>query len=112
MSKGVSTRTYVRKVRVSSTPTRLLTYCAPLAAYQGVVYLQPSEARVRAGATVPLLAAHNGAEMAFTLEEDKLTRKGSDCELLPPPCAPPPPIGAPPYICYLRAQPGGRSAKW
>ena len=50
--------------------------------YQGVVYLQPSEARVRAGATVPLLAAHNGAEMAFTLEEDRLTRKGNDCELL------------------------------
>ena len=34
---------------------------------------------------MPLLAAHNGAEMAFTLEEDKLTRKGSDCELLPHP---------------------------
>ena len=60
-------------------------YHSPLAVHQGVVYLQPSEARVRAGATVPLLAAHNGAEMAFTLEEDKLTRKGSDCELLPHP---------------------------
>ena len=42
----------------------------------------PHQARVRAGATVPLLAAHNGAEMAFTLEEDKLTRKGNECELL------------------------------
>ena len=31
---------------------------------------------------MPLLAAHNGAEMAFTLEEDKLTRKGNECELL------------------------------
>ena len=63
----------------------LYIYHSPLAVHQGVVYLQPSEARVRAGATVPLLAAHNGAEMAFTLEEDKLTRKGSDCELLPHP---------------------------
>ena len=50
---------------------------------QGVVYLQPAETRVTAGATVPLLAAHNGVEMAFTIEEDKMTRKGSDCELLP-----------------------------
>ena len=50
---------------------------------QGLVYLQPAETRVKRGATVPLLAAHNSAEWAFTLEEDKLTRKGSDCELLP-----------------------------
>ena len=35
-----------------------------------------AQARVKVGATVPLLAAHNGVEMAFTLEEDKLTRKG------------------------------------
>ena len=50
---------------------------------QGPVYLQPSETRVSAGATVPMLAAHNGVEMAFTIEEDKMTRKGSECELLP-----------------------------
>ena len=77
-------------VHTYSPPNLLLTaYCLLLTAYclllttcQGVVYLQPSETRVRAGATVPLLAAHNGSEMAFTLEEDKLTRKGNDCELL------------------------------
>lgn len=50
---------------------------------QGLVYLQPAETRVKQGATLPLLAAHNGVEMAFTIEEDKLTRKGSECELLP-----------------------------
>mmetsp|Transcript_40012 Transcript_40012/g.123212 ORF Transcript_40012/g.123212 Transcript_40012/m.123212 type:complete len:699 (+) Transcript_40012:547-2643(+) len=50
---------------------------------QGLVYLQPAETRVRRGATLPLLAAHNSLEMMFTIEEDKLTRKGADCELLP-----------------------------
>ena len=50
---------------------------------QGLVYLQPAEVRVRAGATLPLLAAHNGVEMAFTIEEDRMTRKGDECELLP-----------------------------
>jgi len=50
---------------------------------QGLVYLQPAETRVKRGATLPLLAAHNSLEMMFTIEEDKLTRKGSDCELLP-----------------------------
>ena len=50
---------------------------------QGLVYLQPAETRVKQGATLPLLAAHNGVEMAFTIEEDKLTRKGSECALLP-----------------------------
>ena len=49
---------------------------------QGLVYLQPAETRVRRGATLPLLAAHNSLEMMFTIEEDKLTRKGADCELL------------------------------
>ena len=49
------------------------------------VYLQPAETRVRRGATLPLLAAHNSLEMMFTIEEDKLTRKGADCELLPHP---------------------------
>eukprot|EP00316_Scyphosphaera_apsteinii_P022876 CAMPEP_0119341952 /NCGR_PEP_ID=MMETSP1333-20130426/103705_1 /TAXON_ID=418940 /ORGANISM="Scyphosphaera apsteinii, Strain RCC1455" /LENGTH=1126 /DNA_ID=CAMNT_0007354061 /DNA_START=48 /DNA_END=3428 /DNA_ORIENTATION=+ len=49
---------------------------------QGLVYLQPAETRVKRGATVPLLAAHNSVEMAFTIEEDKMTRKGSDCETL------------------------------
>eukprot|EP00965_Chrysotila_dentata_P256860 6212694-Pleurochrysis_carterae.AAC.2 len=49
---------------------------------QGVVYLQPAETRVKRGATVPLLAAHNGTDFAFTLEEEKLTRKGADCQLL------------------------------
>jgi len=50
---------------------------------QGLVYLQPAETRVKRGATVPLLAAHNSVEMAFTIEEDKMTRKGADCETLP-----------------------------
>merc|ERR1712087_646885 len=49
---------------------------------QGLVYLQPAETRVKRGATVPLLAAHNSIELAFTIEEDKMTRKGSDCETL------------------------------
>jgi hypothetical protein len=38
--------------------------------------------RVKRGATVPILAAHNGVDMLFTVEEDKLTRKGAECELL------------------------------
>ena len=47
------------------------------------MYLQPAEVRVKAGATLPLLAAHNSTEWAFTLEEDKLTRRGAECQLLP-----------------------------
>lgn len=50
---------------------------------QGLVYLQPSEARVSAGATLPIVAAHNSLEMAFTIEEDKMTQRKADCELLP-----------------------------
>ncbi|EOD13232.1 hypothetical protein EMIHUDRAFT_119940 [Emiliania huxleyi CCMP1516] len=46
-------------------------------------HAEPAETRVRRGATLPLLAAHNSLEMMFTIEEDKLTRKGADCELLP-----------------------------
>ncbi|KAL3913080.1 MAG: hypothetical protein SGPRY_008111 [Prymnesium sp.] len=49
---------------------------------QGIVYLQPSEAKVKRGATLPLVAANNGVELAFTIDEDKMTRK-SQVELLP-----------------------------
>lgn len=42
---------------------------------QGIVYLQPSEAKVKRGATLPLVAANNGVELAFTIDEDKMTRK-------------------------------------
>lgn len=42
---------------------------------QGITYLQPAECRVKRGATVPLVAATNGSELAFTINEDKLTRK-------------------------------------
>ncbi len=52
-----------------------------LALGQGVVYLQPSECRVKRGSTVPLVAATNGNELAFTIDEDKLTRK-SEVEVL------------------------------
>ena len=55
---------------------------AALAVGQGIVYLQPNEAKVSRGATLPIVAAHNGVEMAFTIEEDRMTRK-SDVELLP-----------------------------
>lgn len=34
------------------------------------------------GSTVPLIAAHNGLELAFTIDEDKMTRK-SEISLLP-----------------------------
>ncbi len=50
---------------------------------QGLLYLSPAETRVRKGATLPLLAAHNGVQMAFTIEEDRLTRRGAECQLLP-----------------------------
>ena len=43
---------------------------------QGICYLQPAECRVRRGATVPLVAATNGSELAFTINEDKLTGRG------------------------------------
>jgi len=46
-----------------------------LALGQGICYLQPSECRVKRGATVPFVAATNGSELAFTINEDKLTRK-------------------------------------
>ena len=42
---------------------------------QGICYLQPSECRVKRGSTVPFVAATNGSELAFTINEDKLTRK-------------------------------------
>jgi len=42
---------------------------------QGIVYLQPGECRVQRGSTIPLVAATNGAELAFTINEDKLTHK-------------------------------------
>jgi predicted RNA methylase len=42
---------------------------------QGLVYLQPAECRVKRGSTLPLVAATNGSELAFTIDEDKLTRK-------------------------------------
>jgi hypothetical protein len=42
---------------------------------QGILFLQPAETRVSRGATLPLIAAHNGSEIAFTIDEDKLTRK-------------------------------------
>ena len=48
---------------------------------QGIVYLQPAECRVRRGGTVPLVAATNGSELAFTINEDKLTRR-SEVEVL------------------------------
>ncbi len=48
---------------------------------QGIVYLQPAECRVKRGATVPLVAATNGSELAFTINEDKLTRK-SEVDIL------------------------------
>ena len=48
---------------------------------QGICYLQPAECRVKRGATVPLVAATNGSELAFTINEDKLTRK-SEVEVL------------------------------
>jgi len=49
---------------------------------QGIVYLQPCEAKVKRGSTLPLVAATNGVELAFTIDEDKMTRK-SEVELLP-----------------------------
>ena len=49
---------------------------------QGIVYLQPGEARVTRGATLPMVAATNGNELAFTIDEDKMTRK-SGVELMP-----------------------------
>jgi len=48
---------------------------------QGVIFLQPAECRVKRGATVPLVAATNGSELAFTINEDKLTRK-SEVEVM------------------------------
>ena len=48
---------------------------------QGLCYLQPAECRVKRGATVPLVAATNGSELAFTINEDKLTRK-SEVEVM------------------------------
>jgi len=49
---------------------------------QGIVYLQPCEAKVKRGSTLPIVAATNGVELAFTIDEDKMTRK-SEVELLP-----------------------------
>ena len=49
---------------------------------QGIVYLQPCEAKVKRGSTLPIVAATNGNELAFTIDEDKMTRK-SEVELLP-----------------------------
>ena len=43
---------------------------------QGIVYLQPSECRVKRGSTVPFVAATNGSELAFTINEEKLTKSG------------------------------------
>ena len=37
--------------------------------------VQPSECRVKRGSTIPFVAATNGSELAFTINEDKLTRK-------------------------------------
>lgn len=48
---------------------------------QGICYLQPSECRVKRGSTLPLVAATNGSELAFTIDEDKLTRK-SEVEVM------------------------------
>ena len=48
---------------------------------QGAIFLQPAECRVKRGATVPLVAATNGSELAFTINEDKLTRK-SEVEVM------------------------------
>jgi len=48
---------------------------------QGIVFLQPAECRVKRGSTVPLVAATNGSELAFTINEDKLTRK-SEVEVM------------------------------
>ena len=42
---------------------------------QGIVYLQPSECRVKRGSTLPFVAATNGSELAFTINEDKLTKR-------------------------------------
>ena len=44
---------------------------------QGIVYLQPGEAKVQRGSTLPLVAATNGSEIAFTIDEEKMTRKSA-----------------------------------
>ena len=57
------------------TPTTLARVAGTLALGQGIVYLQPSECRVKRGSTIPFVAATNGSELAFTINEDKLTRR-------------------------------------
>ena len=53
-----------------------------LALGQGICYLQPSECRVKRGATVPFVAATNGSELAFTINDVVLLMKVRNTEAL------------------------------